>query len=250
MNIIINGACGKMGQQIATFIQNGFRDASLVASVDLRAPADSGVFNNINDFEGKADCIIDFSFHTATVQLLEYAIKRNIPVVIATTGHDENELAAIHAAAEKIPVFFAANMSLGIALLINLAKTAAIAFPDANIEIIEKHHNQKLDVPSGTAKVIAEEILSVSDKRNALLVGRHENGLRPQNEIGIHSIRAGNIIGEHEVIIATNTQVITLKHEAQSRALFAEGALIAAYFVVGKPCGLYGMKEFIGGIGK
>ncbi len=247
MNIIINGACGKMGQQIATFINNGFRDSAVSALVDIRATEGSGIYNDINNYVGDADCIIDFSFHTATVALLEYAIKRNIPVVLATTGHDESELLKIHQAAKNIPIFFASNMCLGVILLINLAKTAAIAFPDANIEIIEKHHNQKLDVPSGTAKTIAEELLSVSEKRDTMLTGRHENGLRSQSEIGIHSLRAGNIIGEHEVIIATNTQVITLKHEAQSRALFAEGALTAVYFIVGKPCGLYGMKELIGG---
>ena len=247
MNIIINGACGKMGQQIASLINDGFRDSSIAALSDIRAKEDSNIYNDLNKYSGTADCIIDFSYHTATPTLLEYAIKRNIPVVLATTGHDKAELAKIREATEKIPIFFASNMSLGVALLINLAKTAAIAFPDANIEIIEKHHNQKLDVPSGTAKTIAEELLSVSEKRDSMLVGRHEDGLRLPKEIGVHAIRAGNIIGEHEVIIATNTQIITLKHEAQSRSLFAEGALTAAYFLMGKPCGLYGMKELIGG---
>lgn len=247
MNIIINGACGKMGQQIASLITDGFRDSSIAALADIRAKEGSNIYNDLNKYSGTADCIIDFSYHTATPALLEYAIKRNIPVVLATTGHDESELAKIREATKKIPIFFASNMSLGVALLINLAKTAAIAFPDANIEIIEKHHNQKLDVPSGTAKTIAEELLSVSEKRDSMLVGRHENGLRSQKEIGVHAIRAGNIIGEHEVIIATNTQIITLKHEAQSRSLFAEGALTAAYFLMGKPFGLYGMKELIGG---
>ena len=148
----------------------------------------------------------------------------------------------IKAAAEHIPVFFSGKMSLGIALLVSLVKTAVATFPDAVVEIVETHHNQKLDVPSGTALMIARGIQQV--KENATLcIGRHENGKRPTGEVGIHSIRMGKVVGIHEVHINTGSQTITLKHEAHSRSLFAEGALHAAAFLQDKPAGLYSLDH-------
>ena len=143
-----------------------------------------------------------------------------------------------------IPIFHAANMSLGVALLIELAKITAKTFPDADIEIIEKHHNRKLDAPSGTALAIANAIKTVREKA-FFVFGRQGNAKRTENEIGVHAIRMGNIIGEHEVIVGTDTQTITLKHEAHSRSLFAEGAIVAAEFLVRQPAGFYDMNRMI-----
>ena len=171
-------------------------------------------------------------------------MNNHLPLVLATTGQTDEERAEILAASEKIPLFFAANYSLGIALLIELAKKTAALMPDAEIEIIEKHHDRKLDAPSGTALAIAKAICEV---RPAATIhnGRSGYGKRTPEEIGIHAIRMGNIVGEHEVIIGTPNQTLTLKHEAHSRSLFAEGALAAAEFLCDKPAGLYDMKSLV-----
>lgn len=246
MKIIVNGVKGRMGQEVARLLSEGFRGAELAAGVDIH-PEGAGrypVFEKLSDYAGEADCVVDFSHYLATDSLLDYCVLRSLPVVIATTGHTAAELSMIRQAAGKIPVFHSANMSLGVALLASLARTAARTMPGANIEIVEKHHNRKLDVPSGTALLIAREIQQERPD-SEILVGRHENGKRPEKEIGIHSLRLGNIVGEHEVILATDTQVITLKHEAQSRSLFAEGAIEAAGFLIGKAPGLYDMKDLV-----
>ena len=154
------------------------------------------------------------------------------------------ELAAIRELSSAVPVFFSANMSLGVALLVELAKTAAKAMPDAEIEIIEKHHNRKLDAPSGTALMVANAIKTVRPK-STFTLGRSGMAKRTPSEIGIHAIRMGNIVGEHEVIVGTDTQTITLKHEAHSRALFAEGAVVAAEFLIRQGAGLYTMADIV-----
>ena len=246
MKILICGVGGRMGREVAKLALDGVRGANVVAGFDV-LPVDTREFSTFTDWSavtGEIDCIIDFSHHTATEALLNFAITNKIPTVIATTGHTEAEKESILAAAKEIPVFHSANMSLGIALLVELAKTTAKAFPDADIEIIEKHHNRKLDAPSGTALLLANAIKEV--RKNAKFVfGRGGQAKREAEEIGIHAIRMGNIIGEHEVIVGTDTQTITLKHEAHSRALFAEGALTAADYLCGKPAGLYDMERMI-----
>jgi 4-hydroxy-tetrahydrodipicolinate reductase len=175
---------------------------------------------------------------------VDYCTKRGLPVVVATTGQTEEELALIDGAAKTVPVFLSANMSLGVALLADLAKKAAAVFPDADIEIIEKHHNQKLDVPSGTALLLARRIKEARPAAE-FVIGRHENGKRTKAEIGIHSLRLGNEVGVHEIIIATGSETITLKHEAENRSLFAQGALAAAAFIAGKAPGMYDMRSII-----
>ena len=245
MKIIIHGIGGRMGKEVAALALSGIRGAELVAGVDPYASYE-GVkcCSSFEDITEPADCIIDFSHHSATGGLLDFAIRTNTPVVLATTGHTEDELEAIRIAAEKVAVFHAANMSLGVALLIELAKIAARTMPDAEIEIIEKHHDRKLDAPSGTALAIASAIKTVRD--DAFFVyGRGGQAKRTKEEIGIHAIRLGNIVGEHEVIVGTDSQTITLKHEAHTRALFAEGALAAAEFIIGKGAGLYSMPDMI-----
>ncbi len=243
MNIIINGAGGRMGKALTAMIQAGCRDARLVGAVDPYAQGE-GIVPRLTDCTAQADCIIDFSNHAGTQTLASYAVDRNLPLVVATTGHTPEDVDIIHTAAKKIPVFFSGNMSLGIALLTELAKQTAQMFPDADIEIVEAHHNQKLDVPSGTALMLARAVQEARPKAHPL-VGRHENGKRTKQEIGIHSLRMGNTVGWHEVIVNTGTQIITLKHEAQDRALFAEGALAAAAFLIGKAPGLYTMKDIV-----
>ena len=240
MKIIVHGASGRMGCEVIKIIERS-DDLALAAKVDLFGEDTLG---SLDDFSGEADCVIDFSNHAATKPLLESAIKKNLPVVLATTGHTQEELSLISEAAKTIPVFFSANMSLGVAVLCSLAKSAAAAFPDADIEIVEKHHNRKLDVPSGTALMLADSIKEVRPEAE-YVIGRHEYGKREKNEIGIHSLRLGNVVGEHEIIISTDTQILTLKHEAQSRNLFAEGAVSAARFLVGRGAGLYQMRDIV-----
>ena len=240
MKIIVHGAAGRMGSEVIRLVENSSNE--IAAKVDAFGTGD--ILTSLDAFDGDADCIIDFSNHTATKALLDYATKRAIPVVLATTGHTAEELELIRDAARSIPVFFSANMSLGVALLCSLAKSAALAFPDADIEIVEKHHNRKLDVPSGTALMLADSVKEARPDAE-YVIGRHEYGKRQKQEIGIHSLRLGNVVGEHEVRISTDTHIITLKHEAQSRSLFAEGALSAAEFLVTKGAGMYQMKDLV-----
>ena len=249
MNILFHGICGRIGKETIRITEEGYRDAKIVCGVDLHAAEGVGDIPCYTSFDRidralDIDCIIDFSHHTAIGPLLKYATSNRLPVIVATTGHTEEELALIDEAAKKIPIFRSGNMSLGISLLIELAKTTAANMPDANIEIVETHHNRKLDAPSGTALMIADAIRTV--RRTARYVlGRSGQGKREEEEIGIHAIRMGNIVGTHEVIIGTDSQTITLKHEAHSRALFAEGALAAASYLCGKPAGMYNMQSMI-----
>ena len=246
MKIMICGVGGRMGREVAKLALDGVRGSVPVAGFDV-LPVDTREFPTYTEWDSvnvTPDCIVDFSNHAGTEALLNYACRVGVPVVLATTGHTEEEEAIIGKATEQIPVFRSANMSLGVALLVELAKTTVKTFPDADIEIIEKHHNRKLDAPSGTALLIANAIKEVR-KASRFVLGRAGNAKREAEEIGIHAVRMGNIIGEHEVIVGTDTQTITLKHEAHSRALFAEGALAAAAFIVGKPAGLYDMKSMI-----
>ena len=244
MKAIVVGAKGRMGAHVLTALENA--GVECVAKVDgFYDETKDNQYKSLAEVKVEADVLIDFSFHLLIKEICEYVSKTGIATVIATTGHTEDEIAAIRKAADEIPVFYSGNMSLGITLLIELAKKAAIAMPEAEIEIIEKHHNRKLDAPSGTALMIADAITEVKpDSYNKL--GRRGSGKRTPEEIGIHSIRMGNIVGEHEVIIGTPSQTFTLKQEAHNRALFAEGALAAAAFILGMPSGLYDMKNIIG----
>lgn len=247
MKVLISGLLGAMGKEVAALCRAGYRNSELAFGVDInkdQAPGDVPCAGSFDEASADVDVIIDFSHHSATKNLTGFAVKNGIPLVIATTGQTDEEKAMIADAAKQIPLFFASNYSLGIALLVELAKKTAAAMPDAEIEIIEKHHNRKIDAPSGTALTLAEEIQSVRGKMN-VVTGRSGQGKRQPSDIGIHAVRMGNIVGEHEVIIGTPNQTITLKHEAHSRALFAEGALAAADFLVGKPAGLYGMKDLV-----
>ncbi len=247
MKILINGILGFMGKEVRKLCDASYRGSEFFAGVDVFAKGDEeNVYPSLEAVTNisEVDCIVDFSHHEATPKLLEYAISKNVPVVLATTGHTDGEIALIREASLKIPVFYSANMSLGIALLVELAKKTAESMPDAEIEIIEKHHNRKIDAPSGTALMIANALKEVRPDSYANN-GRSGQGKRTKNEIGIHAVRMGNIVGEHEVIVGTENQTITLRHEAHSRALFAEGALAAAAFIADKPAGIYDMKSLV-----
>lgn len=248
MNILICGIGGRMGREVLKLAEEGYRGAVPVAGYDINPVVIENVpvYNDLSQVKETPDVIIDFSHHAGTKTLLKYATANGIPTVVATTGHTEEELALIKKCATQIPLFHSANMSLGVALLVELAKITAKTFPDADIEIIEKHHNRKLDAPSGTALLLANAIKSVRQSLN-FVFGRSGNARRTENEIGIHAVRMGNIVGEHEVIVGTDTQTITLKHEAHSRSLFAEGAIAAAEFLVNRPAGLYDMNRMITG---
>lgn len=241
MNIIVNGALGRMGQEVCRLIQE--EGHTLAARVD-RSGAD-GCYAHLADYTGPADVVIDFSNHACAGELMDYCVGRNLPLVAATTGYTEEEFQAIRAGAEKVPVFQSYNMSIGVALLARLVGQAAAIFGGCDVEIVEAHHNRKADAPSGTALLLADAVKAHRPDAEYVF-GRHGHHKRQPNEIGIHSLRMGNVVGEHEVIFATDSQTITLKHQAHDRALFAEGALTAAEFLVGKPAGLYHMDDLLG----
>ncbi len=251
MKIMISGLYGHMGRILYEMIQEKpdlftvSCGVSLDRGNDLPVPCyqDFTEADNAEDLPD-TDLIIDFSHHACTKALTDFAVSHRLPLVLATTGQTPEELEMIREAALKIPLFFASNYSLGIAILTELAKKTAALMPDAEIEIIEKHHDRKIDAPSGTALSIASALQEVRTD-SELVLGRSGQGKRKQTDIGIHAIRMGNIVGEHEVIIGTQNQTITLKHEAHSRALFAEGALTAASWLLTQEAGLYGMKDML-----
>ena len=240
MRAILCGANGAMGKLI---------DAALGEEVVGRVSIDgeNGVAKTFDELGAvSADVLIDFSHHTAIADVLRYAKANGCAAVIGTTGHTAEEKALIFDAAKEIPVFFSGNMSLGIAVLCRIAKQAASFFPDADIEVVEVHHNRKVDAPSGTALMLYNAVKEVRPEATANC-GRSGEGKRTKNEIGISALRMGNVVGIHEVHIATGNQILTLRHEATNRGMFAEGGVDAARFVCGKPAGLYNMTQLLEG---
>ncbi|MBQ3537174.1 MAG: 4-hydroxy-tetrahydrodipicolinate reductase [Clostridia bacterium] len=246
MKIILNGFSGRMGAAVLEVASNGYMDSEIVAGVDLIVKdGDIPCYKSFSDIKEKADCIIDFSNHASIKAVADYAVSASLPLVVSTTGHTEEEKEIIRKASESVPVFYSANMSMGVALLCRMATLAAKTLPGADIEIVETHHNRKLDAPSGTALMLANAIKSV--RENARFVfGRHGMAKREQDEITVHAVRRGNIVGIHEVLVSTDYETITIKHEAHSRTLFAEGAIAAADYIIGKTPGLYDMNSLIG----
>lgn len=253
MKILVSGLGGYMGGEVATLALNEFKGASLAGGIDPRGCTSYDVpcFASYDEVKKALsagsfsfDAIIDFSHHDGTKELLDFATANKKPLVLATTGQTDEEREMIAAASKEIPLFFASNYSMGVALLVELAKKAATAFPEADIEIVETHHNRKVDAPSGTALTLAEEI-SKARGGAKITTGRSGQGARQAGEIGVQAVRRGNIVGIHDVILSTNNQTITLSHEAHSRALFAEGALSAVAWLVDKKPGIYDMKDII-----
>jgi len=247
MKIMLNGYNGKLGRAIIEAAGE-----SIAAGVDMNAApigADFPKYAKLSECGEVSDVIIDCSHHSAAGAILDYADNTKTPIVICTTGHTSEELALIQSYSGKVAVFKSANMSLGVNLVAELAKKAAALLKDNfDIEIIEKHHNKKIDAPSGTALMLADEISSVFDdsgKPEYVYERQSVKKMRNKNEIGMHAIRGGTIIGEHEVIFAGTNELISISHSAQSREMFASGALAAARFLCGKPPGFYTMKELI-----
>ena len=239
MKVIVCGANGAMGKLICEIF-----GSEVVGKVSI--DGENNVPKTFAELgEVAADVLVDFSHHTAVADVLAYAKKIRCAVVIGTTGHTEEEKAMIFAAAEEIPVFYSGNMSLGIAVLCRLAKQAASFFPDADIEIVETHHNRKVDAPSGTALMLYNAVKEVRPQATAHC-GRAGEGKRTKDEIGISSLRLGNVVGVHEVYIHTPTQSLQLRHEAITRGMLADGAVDAARFMEGKPTGLYNMENVLG----
>lgn len=246
--IVICGANGKMGHTVAACIQER-NDCTVIGGIDSYTVqyADFPIVEKPAVLIEVPDVIIDFSNPSSLNALLEYALVNNVALVLATTGYSEEQISQIQNAAQQIPVFFTFNMSLGINLLVELAKKAASVLGDQfDIEIVEKHHNQKIDAPSGTAIMIANAINETLDNEYHYVYDRHARRMkRDAKEIGMHSIRGGTIVGEHDIIFAGNDEVITLSHNAASKTVFAVGAVNAAVYLSGKPAGLYDMKQLV-----
>ena len=238
MRAIVCGANGAMGKLLQEILKD---EVAGLVSID----GENGVAKTFADLgQVEADVVIDFSHHSAIGDVLAYAKRLDCAAVIGTTGYTEAEKALILEAAKEIPVFWSGNMSLGIAVLCKVAKQAAAFFPDADIEIVEVHHNRKVDAPSGTAHMLFNAIKEVRPEAYENC-GRAGEGNRTKDEIGMASLRLANVVGVHEVHIYTPSQSLTLRHEAITRAMLADGAVDAARFVLQKGIGLYTMKELL-----
>ncbi|MBQ3880136.1 MAG: 4-hydroxy-tetrahydrodipicolinate reductase [Oscillospiraceae bacterium] len=248
LKILLNGACGRMGHNVAAMLASR-EDMRIVAGVDVRPEqyADFPVYADIREFTGEADAVVDFTIAPALDETLAYCVKRGIKLIVATTGHTEAQMEALCEASKTIAVFKSANMSLGVALLADLVRRACRVLGDGyDVEVIEKHHNQKLDAPSGTALMLADAAAEALPYDAEYQYNRHDvRRVRPKNEIGIHSIRGGTIVGEHEVLFAGPDEVISLTHTAQSRALFAAGTVRAVLFLADKETGFYNMDDLV-----
>ncbi len=247
--VILHGCNGKMGQVVSSLCREE-DEIEIVAGIDLfqQKEEEYPIFTNIEDCDVTADAIIDFASAKAVDALLAYSVRRQIPVVLCSTGLTGEQEAAVQKAAEKTAVLKSANMSLGINMLLDLLKQAAQVLAPAgfDMEIVEKHHNQKVDAPSGTALALAD---ALNEARNGAYTYQYdrtkEQKKREKQEIGIQAVRGGNIVGEHEVIFAGTDEVITFQHTAYSKGVFAKGAIEAAKFLKGKPAGLYNMGDVI-----
>ena len=249
VNVIMHGCNGKMGGVITNLVSQD-NDIEIVAGVDAYTGIDNEypVFTSIKECTVKADVIIDFAVTSAIDNLLDYSVSTKTPVVICTTGLSAEQLEKVNEASKKVAVLRSANMSLGINTLMKLLKTATevLANRGFDIEIVEKHHNQKVDAPSGTALALADCMNQVLDNQYDYTYDRSTvRQKRAKNEIGISAVRGGTIVGEHEVIFAGIDEVIEIKHTAYSKAIFAKGAIDAAKFLKGKEAGLYNMADVI-----
>lgn len=247
--IILSGCNGKMGQVVTDILKDD-KKAVIVAGIDIKQNIINiyPVYQNFTKCNEEADVIIDFSSPANLDNMLAYAIKNRIGCVLCTTGYTKEQLQLINEAALKIPVLRSANMSMGINLISKLLKTAAPILSDAgfDIEIVEKHHNKKLDAPSGTALALADTINESLGNRYTYKYDRTaERAAREKDEIGIFTVRGGTIVGEHEIIFAGTDEVIEIKHTAYSKAIFAKGAIQAAKYLPGKPAGLYTMSDIM-----
>jgi 4-hydroxy-tetrahydrodipicolinate reductase len=247
IKVLVCGIGGKMGGNICDLLKND-GDAKVVCGVDLHTPENCTVpvYTSFNDVKESVDVIIDFSSPAVLKSELDFAISRNVPAVLASTGYNDEHLKMIDAASKKVAVFKTANFSLGVNLLVELVKKAAeVLGENFDIEIIEKHHSQKVDAPSGTALMLADSANSVFNNSKPYMNGREGIVGKRGNEIGIHAVRGGTIVGEHDVMFCGEDEIITLSHSARSKRVFAAGAIKAAKWVAGKPAGKYDMKNVL-----
>lgn len=250
IKIMMHGCNGKMGRMITEIVKND-ENAVITAGVDTytETPNAYPVFDSVEKCTEDADVVIDFSNAGAVDSLLDYCVDKKLPVVLCTTGLSEEQLAKAEKAAEKTAVLKSANMSLGINLLLKLLKDAAKVLAPAgyDIELVEKHHNQKLDAPSGTALALADSVNEALGNEYHYVYDRSTvRQKRDAKEIGISALRGGTIVGEHEVIFAGTDEVIEFKHTAYSRSVFGKGAVEAAKFLAGKESGMYDMSDVVG----
>ena len=249
VRIIMHGCNGKMGQVITGLVADD-PNAQIVAGIDIADNRDNGypVFTDIKKCDVAADVIVDFAAAAAVDALLDYSVEKQIPVVLCTTGLSDEQLAKVKECSKKVAILKSANMSLGINTLMKLLKDAANVFAPAgyDIEIVEKHHNQKVDAPSGTAIALADSINEARGGEYEYVYDRSQvRKKRDKKELGISAVRGGTIVGEHEVIFAGIDEVIEFKHTAYSKSVFAKGAVEAAKFLAGKPAGMYDMQDVI-----
>ena len=248
-NLLICGALGRMGKKVYEASLNSSLTA--VCGVDRfedKSNPNFPIYSSLNDVKEKVDVIIDFSAPASLPAILDYAVKNNVPAILCATGYSADDEKAVLEASKIVPLFRSANMSLGVNVLIDLVKKASAVLGDKfDIEIIEKHHNQKVDAPSGTALMLANAVKEVLPEK--FYVNGREGlvGKRTKDEIGIHAIRGGNIVGEHDVIFAGENETVTLTHHAQDRGVFANGAIKAGEFIIGKKPALYNMTDVING---
>lgn len=245
---VINGVNGKMGQIVAKMIEKR-QDFDVVCGVDhspQKIAHSFPVYRNPFEYQGEVDLIIDFSHPSYLKPLLAFAKDKRSALIIGTTGFSEEEHGLIRSSAQKIPILYSANMSIGINIFNQILKSYGNLLGSLfDIEIIEKHHNQKLDAPSGTAYLLANTLNSTLDHQKTYVFGRHGNRPRHKNQIGIHAIRGGTQIGEHSVLFAGQDEVITITHQAHSREVYGHGALVAGLAIVNKPAGLYTLEDIL-----
>ena len=249
IKMIMHGCNGKMGQVITKIVKED-ANAEIVAGIDkyMGIPNDYPVFESIDKCDVEADVVIDFSNAAAVDGLLDYCVEKQVPVVLCTTGLSEEQLGKVQEASKKVAVLKSANMSLGVNMLLKLLQDATKILAPAgfDIEIVERHHNQKVDAPSGTALALADSINAAMNDEYTYIYDRSQvRQKRDKKEIGISAVRGGTIVGEHEVIYAGEDEVIEFKHTAHSKAVFAKGAVEAGKFLKGKGAGLYDMKDVI-----
>jgi len=247
-NIILSGCNGKMGKVISRIVSER-DDVNISFGVDINTEKcfDYEVYSDINDASFSGDVIIDFSHPSCFESIVSYCHSTHTPLVMATTGLSDEQKEALNELSKEVAVFQSANMSLGVNLIVSLVKKAAALLEDSfDIEIIEKHHNQKIDAPSGTALMIADEIADTLSNPPKYVYDRHAvRKKRTRDEIGIHAVRGGTIVGEHDVIFAGNDEIIEIRHTAMSKEIFAVGSIKAAKFLKDKPCGMYDMKNIM-----
>lgn len=247
INVLVCGICGKMGANVVSLIE-GESDMRVACGVDLNAPENIKVpvYSSFDGVKEKVDVIIDFSSPAVVESELDWAVKNGVPAVLASTGYSAEQLKFIDGCAEKVAIFKTANFSLGVNLLVKLVKKAAeVLGENFDIEIIEKHHNQKVDAPSGTAVMLAESANSAFGSSKEYINGRSGIVGKRGKEIGMHAVRGGTIVGEHDVMFAGEDEIITLSHSARSKRVFAAGAVKAAKWLAGKKCGKYDMNDVL-----